>query len=772
MKLALPAQDSLADLLALRKDIVESPISVGLERARAFTRVWQANENAPWIVLKGMALREHLQTVPLYIRRHDRIAGSISERPGAMPLIVELGVGENPIYTGEYPHRRGYLRGQVPREIDEWWEDRCMWGRHRAFLRTVLSRKAQRAEEAAFGFISNQGHLSPSYRELLSVGLGGILRRVRDRRAGEIDPQSLEFLAAAEQGLLGVMEWIERYSQFLRAEAGKADSKGRERELREMSDVAAKVAREAPATFREAMQLIWFVHQAVHVEGHGYSNTPDRVDQLLYPFYIEDKQAGRLDDEQALALCANFLLKQRDNTFWGPEHNMTQGLVVGGSTPDGEDQTNELSWLFIAAAGAMAVPEPLVWARWHPRIDRDFFDFCLQTIAGKTCFPLMMSDTAVPAMFMAMGVEREDAFNYVPCGCNELGIPGQAYYNAKAHWNALAALEAGITGGRGYDGEKQSPFKTPPPQAPKTFQDLIDAIALHVRRQVETSYADGLLVMQAEMRYGQTPFTSCFFDGCIERGRDMILGTKYNFLSCGGGAFVNLVDALGAIREVVYEKKEAALEDVAAACRDNFVGHEALRAKLLAAPKHGNDDPRLDDIIDLVERLRDEPVKSICRDPRDGTPYGISHVIRSSAVRGGLHTGATPDGRLAGTPLASSVAAAAGCERHGPTAVLNSILKLHPARSWQCGYNVNLRFQHSTLAEKENREKVHAMLASFFGRGGQEMQINCVSSETLRAAQRNPDAYRDVVVRVAGFSDFFVNLLPEIQNDIISRTEH
>jgi formate C-acetyltransferase len=252
----------------------------------------------------------------------------------------------------------------------------------------------------------------------------------------------------------------------------------------------------------------------------------------------------------------------------------------------------------------------------------------------------------------------------------------------------------------------------------------------------------------------------------------MMQGTKYNILSCGGIAFANMVDCLSAIREVVYEKGQATLEDVAKACSADFKGHEALRARLLAAPKHGNDDKRLRDLVTLVERLRDEPVKQICRDPRDGTHFGNCHVVRSAAVLGGRHTPATPDGRLAGTPLASSVAASVGCEKTGPTAVLNSILAMNPKKSWQSGYNVNLRFQHKMLADPHSRAKVRALLNSYFERGGQEMQINCVDAKTLRNAQKNPEQYRDLVVRVAGFSDFFIKLDPDIQADVIARTEH
>ncbi len=772
MTFAFPPDHDTSAMLALREDIIGSPVAIALERAQTYTRVFQENEGTPWIVAKALAFREHLQTVSLYIREHDRIAGAICEIPGGMSVMAEIGIGENGIFTGEDTHRAGYLQGQVPQDILDYWEDRNLWGRYRAYMRTVEGKPLERTEVAQYKFLSYQGHLSPDYGEMLRVGLGGIIERVRKRREGETDPDGLEFLTAAEQCLLGVSEWAKRYAGFLGDEAEECDDGERADDLREMACIAAKVALDPPETFREAMQLVWFVHQAIHIEGHGYSNTPDRIDQILHPFYVADKEAGRLDDDEALTLCENFILKMRDNTFWSVEHSLTQGVCLSGSTREAEDQTNELSWLFIRAADNMSVPDPLVWIRWHPNIDQDFFDFCLETLAGSTCFPLMMSDTAVPYMLMELGVSQEDAFNYVPAGCNELAVPGQAYFNPNASVSYLSALERALTQGRGYGGNGREDPSIPPPSELTTFDDLVGVVGQLMRRQIEGSYANGMTMLMAQMRWGQTPLTSCFFDGCIDNARDMIEGTKYNILSCGGTFFANMVDALAAIREVVYEKQEATLADIARACAADFEGHEALRAKLLAAPKHGNDDERLRGLIRLVERLRDEPVKEICADPRDGTAFGNCHVVRSGAVRGGAATPATPDGRLAGTPLAGSVAASVGCEKTGPTAVLNSILALDPVKSWQCGYNVNLRLLPKMLQDEEDRAKVRAMLNSFFGRGGQEMQINSVDTETLRAAQANPEQYRDIVVRVAGFSEFFTKLDPQIQEDVVVRTEH
>lgn len=763
-----------SDLAALRRQIVDSPVRVALHRAKTFTRVFQENADKPWIVRKAMALREYFRTVPLFLREHDGIAGSMSELPGAMPVVVELGIGENNIYTAERPDRRGYLKGQVPGEIRDYWKNRNAWGLYRT---EILGEKRYRSaeevpQELGYKFISNQGHLSPSYGELLRVGLSGVLGRVKARRRGESDPDKLAFLTAAELSLTGLSDWAARYAEFLAAEAKRCDHATRAAELREMSRIAGKVATQPPETFREAMQLVWFVHQAIHVEGHGYSCTPDRLDQLLLPFYEADRKASWIDDAKTLRLVENFVLKQYDNSFWGPEHHLTQGLVVSGSTPDGRDQTNRLSWLFIEGATNLALPEPLLWVRWHPNIDQRFFDFCLSRLARSTCFPMMWNDKAIPRGLEEMGVAREDAFNYVPVGCNELAIPGRMYFNPGAHCGYLQAIEAALTNGRGYKGQWKWNKVAPAPSELKSFEEFAAAVSAYMRKAMERSYPGQMKEIAAQIRWGKTPLTSCFFDGCIQKARDMAEGTTYNILSCGGIAFANAVDCLAAVREVVYQKRQATLEEVARACAMNFQGGQRLRARLQAAPKHGNDDPRLDDVIRLVERMRDEPVKEFCRDPRDGTPMGNSHVVRSAAVTQGRVTSATPDGRLAGTPLASSVAASAGCERSGPTALLNSVCKLNASQSWQCGYQVNVRFHAGMIADPGQREKLRAMLNVYFQKGGQELQINVVDTATLRAAQKNPEQFRDLVVRVAGFSEFFVNLTPQMQEDIIARAEH
>ena len=769
------ATASTVGLAALRQAMMDSPLGVALHRARVFTKVFQQHDAEPWIVRKAMALREYFETVPLYLREHDGIAGSICETPGAMPVMVEIGIGENNIYLSERPDRKGHLKDRVPEEIRDYWKNRNMWGLYRTEILgkpPVKSHDELPAGCPNYKFISNQGHLCPSYTELLRGGLGGLRRKVQARRQGESGADKLAFLTAAEHTLAGLSAWSHRYAGFLLDESKRCDHTGRAAELREMARICGKVAAAPPETFREALQLVWLAHQAIHIEGHGYSCTPDRLDQLLLPFYKADREAGRLDDAEVLRLSENFALKMFDNTFWGPEHHLTQGFVVGGSTADGRDLTNRLSWLMMEGATNMALPEPLIWVRWHPAIDQKFFDFCLTRLQRTTCFPLMWNDKVVPEGLMALGVGREDAFNYVPVGCNELGVPGQFYFNPGAHVGYLTSIEAALTGGKGY--KKQWKWNDIAPAAGelKSFDQFASAVGAYMRAEIKQSYEREMQVLKAQMQWGQTPLTSCFFEGCVEKAHDLIQGTKYNILTCGGIAFANAVDSMAAVRKVVYEKQQATLDEVATACAANFQGHERLRAKLQAAPKHGNDDPRVDDIIRLVERLRDGPMKEICRDPRDGSQFGNGHVVRSAAVTMGRGTPATPDGRLAGTPVANSVAVSAGCERSGPTATLNSVCRLAAVKSWQCGYQVNIRFHSGMIADAGQREKLRAMLNVYFRNGGQELQINVVDSATMRAAQKNPEQYRDLVVRVAGFSEFFVNLTPDMQEEIIARTEH
>lgn len=749
---------------ALREGIVRSPVGVCLDRANTFTRVFRETEGEPWVVRKALALKRHLENVPLFLRDGDLIAGSIAAEPGAMPVFPEFGIGENRIYTNEYPHRKGYLEGRVPQELYDYWDDINVQGRLQA-LHQESGRESPRIRDD-WATCSSPAHLSPTYTELLTVGLNGMVKKVDGRLEACADTDGRDLLRAVRLSLEGVSAWAARYAEIL--ESGAASE-----ERRNVAAICRRVAHAPPSTFHEAAQLIWFVHQAIHIEGNGYSCTADRLDQLLYPYYQRDMEAGRLDDTLADRLCENIVLKMKDNTVWGPEHNLTQGLCLSGSDLDGNDQTNALSWRFLHACDLLQLPEPLVWLRWHPNLDRAFYEACLENLAGSTCFPLIMNDEAVVAGLVRVGVSRVDAQDYVPAGCNEIAVPGKLYFRSRAGCGYLPALQRAMNNGRMFNDPDDRPVGMPcDSNGHDTFEKLLDAVRSYIRSGVKGSYEHGLLLDQAHRVRGQMPLTSCFMSDCVEQATDMMTRTRYDIPAAGGGFMSNLVDCLAAIRKTVYRDRSCSLAELVCACRDNFEGHEILRARLRNAPKYGNDDEDVDDLVRVVCGMRDDAVEEFCIDKRSGRAFGSVHIIRNSHIFGGRHTPALPDGRLAGAPLANSIGPALGADHMGPTALLNSVAKVEMPTSFSLGYNLNIRLEPRLLLDSNNRKKAAAMLDAFFHNGGQEIQINSVDSETLKRARENPDDYRNLVVRVAGYSEFFVNLNADTQEELIARTEH
>ncbi len=750
----------------LRSDVL-SPLGkkpeIALHRAQTYTQFFQESGNTPWVLKKAKAFRKHLQTVPLYIRNHDLLAGSICETPGAMPLFPELGIGECDIYLNENPHRKGYLQGKIPQDISDYWEHTNAHSFLREYQKDVLGYKVQDIEkvhQAGWQFTSCQAHLSPDFSALLHVGIHGVLHNLDSTwSAHATNPEGLIFLSACKESLLGLSEWIYRYGEFAKQQAKIVSGTMRKQQLEQIANTAYKVSRKPPETFYEAISLIWYAYQAMHIEGNGYSCNPGRLDQLLYPYYVEDIKKGLVSDDTVITLFENFFLKMKDNTFWGPEHNLTQGIVVSGSNQQGEDQTNELSWYLMKACNTMKLPEPLVWLRWHETVDTDFLHYCLEVLGDSTCFPLFMNDAVVVKMLKNCGVSEKDAFDYVPVGCNEIGIPGKLYYKNGGGVGYLEILQKLLE-------------KAELGDAPANYKELQRFIEKQATEEIVDSYTDNLLITYVQKEFKQVPLTSCFFDGAFDRGVDCSWVATYNIPTIGCGFFPTFVDSIAAIKKSVFEDKTLTLSHIAQACKDNFAEHETVRSVLQKAPKHGNGHAYTNEIATWVSHMQQKIVHAYCKHPYSGSSYQPNCVTRSSGVVQGSKTGATPDGRLAGTPLPSSVAASVGAEQSGPTGVLTSLLALDASECWCGGYNANIRFANRMFSSLADREKLMTLLRVFFTEGGQELQMNSIDSKVLRAAKKRPEEYSDLVVRIAGFSEYFTRLHPKLQDEIIARESH
>ncbi|MEW6358633.1 MAG: pyruvate formate lyase family protein [Planctomycetota bacterium] len=739
----------------LRDELLAVKDTLCTERAYIFTRTYKENPADAPNVKRAKGIKNALSEMTLYIRPGELIVGNLTSRLGGWALFPEFGIGNNGIIPHERPEVATFVTDHCPKDLMEFWREHSLTAHYNAYRATV---EGLRPEDAGWGGGSGVGHIIVDYGMGINTGFDALADRVRKRREeakSTGDAEGAEYLTTMLLCLEGAMTYCERFADLAAREAAACGDPIRKSELSQIAETCRRVARKPARTFREAVQLFWFIHLIMHIEGNGYSMSPGRFDQYMFPFYRKDLDEGRITRDEAKELIENLWIKFVENCVWGVWHNETQSLVLSGTDVTGRDLTNDLSFLCIEATGDVKLYEPLVWVRWHERIDPKFFDLCLQTLATGVSFPLFLSDSVVPQMMMELGAPREDACEYGPIGCNELGITGKMYFKAGCHVGYIGAVLQAMNSGREFP----------------TFDDLITDIKETFRRQGEWSFARSQTHFRFHQIYGQLPFTSVFMDGCIDRARDMIIRTRYNVTCSGGGGFSNCVDSLAAIRKVVYDDKEATLKEVAAACKANFVGHEELHRKLMSAPKYGNDDDAADDIAARISRLRNEAIAHL-RDPRDGTPLAANHVVRSGFIAAGKNTPATPDGRLAGKPIANSIGAVQGAARRGPTALLKSVQKLDPVRNWRGGYNFNIRLDPKLLRNPEWRKKVADMFATFFAGGGQELQVNAISTATLREAQKNPAEHRGLVVRVAGFSALFVDLHPDIQEEIIARTEH
>jgi len=460
-----------------------------------------------------------------------------------------------------------------------------------------------------------------------------------------------------------------------------------------------------------------------------------------------------------------FLIKFKENMVFGPRGNPTQCITLSGSDPDGRDQTNDLSYLFLEATRELKLPEPLVNVRWHRSVSADFLNACFDVVASGQGMPLFLNDEATPACFMDLGIAREAAYEYTHVGCGELGIPGQLQDSAlggtTGHIAALVQLLRGVR----RDG--RSLAETFP-----TFEGLLEGLKRRLRFNAEQSAAVSRAVGHIHTQCGQIPFASSLMRGCLERARDLTVRAEYNFPSMnfgvGFGVFVN---SLAAIRQVVYREGHCDLDALFDAMEADFEGHEALRALCQRAPKFGEDDADADDLGPVLERLHAEAIAGL-KGPRNNGRFITTGIDGGGHISSGRNLMATPDGRLSGMPLSPGVSPAAGTGRKGLTAVLNSVAKLDAIHYWHGGYTVNLRTTPDLFATPSSREKLMALMRTWFLKKGLHLHFNCASVEQLREAQARPEEYSDLVVRISGYNDYFTRLGPGVQEEIIRRAEY
>jgi formate C-acetyltransferase len=627
-----------------------------------------------------------------------------------------------------------------------------------------------------------QGHILPDVEAWLRLGIGGLRDSVQTaRRRQEVqDTAHQVFYTAAEIALAAAGTFIARYAELATVLAAGEKDPQRRAELALIAANCHHLTQHPPATFYQALQAVWFLFVLLQIESNASSFSPGRFDQYMLPFLLADLEAGRLTLTEAQelleALWLKFneivLLRSSSSARYFAGFPIGFNLAVGGQCADGSDATNLLTYMCLRAQADVGLTQPNLSVRVHDGSPQELLEAAAFVIAQGSGMPQVFNDEVIVPGQVNRGLPLEEARNYAVVGCVELSTPGKALgWSDASMFNLTRVLELTLYGGKDPHSGEQIGLPTPSLDQMSSFGELEGAYDRQLAHFVALMVRGCNIVDGIHAEVLPSPWLSLFVADCITRGVDVTAGgARYNFSGVQGVQIANVADSLAAIRQAVYDEQWLSAAELLDTLRTDYAGSEVLRQRLIhRVPKYGNDDDRVDRyaaawgnrFCDLVEQ------HATIR----GGMYQPGFYTVSAHVPMGAHVGATPDGRHAGAPLADGgLSPTAGRDRRGATAVLHSVSKLD-LRLASNGTLLNMKFLPSFFEGPQALQKFAQLLRGFCALHVPHVQFNVVSAATLREAQVNPDEFRSLVVRVAGYSAYFIELDKELQDEIIRRTE-
>jgi len=775
--------------------------SICSDRSVLVTDSYQKTEALPPVLRQAMAFDAVLSQMPPWIQEGELIVGNIASRPRGASLFPEYDATWLEAEFDTISTRKG----------DPWLlsdEDKirlkdCMgyWpGRNLAAIADALTPdEVRQAEKNTFSNITMAkqggiGHIVPDIESVISRGLNAFIEQARDHLnrldlTNPDDYQKLHFLQAAIVADEAVIKWAKRFADLAREKAKAELDPERRSELERIADVCDWVPANPARDFWEAIQAVVFIMDSVQIETNGVSIGTGRFDQYFLPYYQKDTREGALTRAQALELLECLWLKLAESNRASPElltlnhygYPFWVQVPIGGQTADGYDATNELSFLLLEVSTNMQLAEPTVSARIHNRTPDNFLMKCGEAIKrhGGGHPALFNDEVIIPSQLANVpGITKEDAYDYSIIGCSEIAFAGKGTEGIAAHALSGGRLLEIMMAGRDPVTGNQLTSGVGDMTQWKTSDDMMQAFSQQVQRFTRVMFMQVLPLVEAHTRHRPCPYLSSLTRDCIERGQSYydggaIYGNGVVDICYVGIATVG--NSIAAIKKLVFDDRAITMAQLKHALKTNFEDASTnptgpqIQQLCLRAPKYGNDDPYVDDITKdclnlLVKDLRQYKT-------RTGGGYEATISPVATHVIYGMICGATPDGRKAGTPLSDSCSPAQGTDINGPTASVKSVANLEHINLAQ-GTIFNMKIHPAALETKAGMTKWANLVRTYFDLGGWEIQFNVVNAETLKAAQKNPEAYKDLVVRVVGYSAFFVELDKSVQDDIISRTEH
>jgi formate C-acetyltransferase len=618
-----------------------------------------------------------------------------------------------------------------------------------------------------------QGHMIPGFSRVLELGFEGIADRARrgleELKEGDADyGRRRDFLESVMVSAKAVGEFSLRYAELAERQAAEATSEDRKAELLEVAERCRKVPMKPPETFMEALQSV-FMTQVLIIISYGLDNafSCGRLDQYIYPYYRKDIASGRITREQAQEALEEYLVKVSQNLLFGPNN-----ITIGGLGKEGNDATNEVSYLFLEALENVRGMGDGLSVRISNKTPREFLLHAVKVNQITAGVGFFNDDIVIPTL-LEEGFALEDARSYSATGCTEIAGTGDSYCPVAVNgfW-LVGVLEMALNRGRRLiTGTRTVGVRTPDPRQFRSFEDVKDAFEKQLAYVVEKTVRMAEVKDRVYADFFPDPILSATIEGCLESGQDATRGgARYNHNSVNAQGLATVADSLAAIRWAVFDEKIVSMEELLKAMSVNFKGYESLRQTLLKkAPKYGNDDPRADELAAWVSEVFTREVRKY-RSFR-GDLYRCSMISSATQLVEGLFCGATPDGRLALETVSNGASPVNGTELNGATAVLRSGAVGCKDALYGIGTAFNMNLDPSTIKSEEDIDKLASLIEAYFVLGGRHVQFNPLDKATLKDAQAHPEKYPDLTVKVSGYSARFVELPREIQDDIMARTE-
>jgi len=597
------------------------------------------------------------------------------------------------------------------------------------------------------------------------------------------DPEAYdkqEQLRAMSISCDAIIRFAERHAEKAEEMARDETNPVRKKELEEIAEVCRHVPAHAPRNFKEALQMYWFVHLSVITELNTWDAfCPGKLDIHLYPFYKKGLEDGTLTRDKAKELLECFWIKF-NNQPAPPKVGITLeesgtytdfcNINIGGIAPDGTDGVNDVSYLLLEIIKDMRILQPSTNVQISRKNPDHFVIKAAEVIREGMGFPSVFNTDAVVEELLRQGKTLEDARCGGTSGCVEVGCFGKEAYILTGYFNLVKVLEITLHNGVDPRTGKRIGIETGNPSEFQSLEELLDAFSKQLHHFVDIKVRGNNVIERIYAKYMPATFMSVIIDDCIKKAKDYNAGgARYNSRYIQAVGIGSITDSLSAIKYHVFDKKNLSFERLMEVLNANFEGYEKERLLFLnKTPKYGNDDDYADDIMLKVFNIAHDEIND--RRTVNGGRYRIEMLPTTCHVYFGSVVGATPDGRKASVPLSEGISPVQGADRKGPTAVIKSASKMDHLRTG--GTLLNQKFTPKIVEGRDGLEKMKDLIRAYFKLDGHHIQFNIVSAETLREAQKNPEKYNNLIVRVAGYSDYFNNLNKSLQDEIIERTEH